>query len=308
VNWGFLSTAAINDLVLAGARLSDRVDVVAVGSRSADRARAWASERGIPRAHGSYEELLADDEVEAVYISLPNGLHVEWTLRALEAGKHVLVEKPFSRHAHEVERCFDLAEQRGLVLSEAFMWRHHPQTAKLVELVRDGAIGELRLVRAHFSFGLEYGPNVRWSPDLDGGAMMDVGCYCVSAARLFAGEPHATLVLATGPDVDARTVGVLRFDDGVLAHFDCGMDVVDRHELEIVGSDGALFTADPFHCRRPGIEVRRGGEVERIEIQPADPYRLELEDVTDAARDGRPPRLGREDAVGQARVLGTILS
>jgi D-xylose 1-dehydrogenase (NADP+, D-xylono-1,5-lactone-forming) len=306
VNWGFLSTAAINDLVLAGARQSDRVEVVAVGSRSGERARAWADERGIPRAHGSYEELLADDEVEAVYISLPNGLHVEWTLRALEAGKHVLVEKPFSRHAHEVQRCFDLADERGLVLSEAFMWRHHPQTARLLELAEE--IGPLRLVRAAFSFPLDRPDDVRWSAALDGGSLMDVGCYCISAARLLAGEPHLSVALATGPEVDAHLAGVLRFESGAIAHFDCGFDMPARDELEVVGAHGSLFLDDPWHCREPGIDLRHADDtVERIEIERVDPYMLELEDVTDAAREGREPLLGRADAVGQARVLETIL-
>jgi xylose dehydrogenase (NAD/NADP) len=307
VRWGFLSTAAINDLVLAGARQSDRVDVVAVGSRSLERARAWAGEREIPRAHGSYEELLADDEVEAVYISLPNGLHAEWALRALEAGKHVLVEKPFSPRVKDVETCFDAAAARGLVLSEAFMWRHHPQTARMVELA--GEIGPLRLVRAAFSFPLVgRDDDVRWSRELDGGSLMDVGCYCVSAARLLLGEPETVLALATGGDVDARLAGMLRFAGGELAHFDCGFDMPARDELEVVGADGSLWLDDPWHCRKPGIELRRGGEVERVEIERVDPYRLELEDVGDAARDGRPPLLGREDALGQARVLEAILS
>jgi len=308
VNWGFLSTAAINDSVLAGARASDRAEVVAVGSRSRERAEAWAAERGIPRAHGSYEDLLADDEVEAVYVSLPNALHAEWALRALQAGRHVLVEKPFSTSVREVERCFEEAERRGLVLSEGFMWRHHPQTDRMTGLVREGAIGELRLVRAHFSFTLDRPGDARWSAGLDGGSIMDVGCYCISAARLLAGEPSAVLALATGEEVDARAAGLLRFDSGVLAHYDCGLDLPPRHELEVVGAGGSLFLADPWHCREPVIEVRRGSSVDRIEVERADPYRLELEDLHDAVRDRRPPRLGRADAVGQARVLGTILS
>jgi xylose dehydrogenase (NAD/NADP) len=309
VRWGFLSTAAINDSVLAGARLSDRVDVVAVGSRSLERARTWADERGIARAHGSYEDLLADDEVEAVYISLPNGLHAEWALKALEAGKHVLVEKPFSRHAHEVERCFDAAEERGLVLSEGFMWRHHPQTRVLTELVDRGAIGELRLVRATFSFPLDRPDDVRWSAALDGGALMDVGCYCISGVRLLAGEPETVLAVATGDAVDARLAGLLRFAGGELAHFDCGFDLPARDELEVVGADGTLFLDDPWHCREPVIELRRSdGTEQRFDVEHADPYQLELEDISDAARDGRPPLLGRDDALGQARVLEAILS
>ena len=191
VRWGFLSTANINDKLLPGAQASPDVDVVAVASRDAGRAEAYARERGIERAYGSYEELLADPEVEAVYISLPNSMHVEWSIRALEAGKHVLCEKPLSRHPEDVERAFDAAEKADRILMEAFMYRHNPQTKRLVELVEGGAIGRLRLVRAAFSFPLDDASNVRLNAELEGGALMDVGCYCVSGSRLLAGEPEA---------------------------------------------------------------------------------------------------------------------
>src|SRR5919106_6537645 len=152
VNWGFLSTARINRLVLAGARESDRVDVVAVASRDRERADAYARENGIERAYGSYEALLADSEIEAVYISLPNSLHVEWSIRALEAGKHVLCEKPLDRRPQRVEEAFDAADRAGRFLMEGFMYRHHPQMARLRELVEDRAIGELRAITSVFTF------------------------------------------------------------------------------------------------------------------------------------------------------------
>src|SRR5262249_40949364 len=155
--WGLLGTAAINDKILTGARPSDRVEVVAVASRDARRAEEYARTRAIERAHGSYDALLEDDAVEAVYISLPNSMHIEWSIRALEAGKHVLAEKPLSRHPEEVARAFDVAERAGRVLSEAFMWRHHPQAARLRDLVAGRAIGRLRVVRATFGFNLVRG-------------------------------------------------------------------------------------------------------------------------------------------------------
>ena len=193
MKWGILSTAAINELVLAGARASDRVDVVAVASREFRRARRYALANDIERAHATYQALLSDPEVEAVYIPLPNARHVEWTRRALEAGKHVLVEKPFSRHAAEVAEVCELADRKGLVLAEAFMWRHHPQTARVLALVAEGAIGRLLVVRAAFSIPLEQlrgADDTRFDPALDGGSLMDVGCYCVSAIRLVSGaEP-----------------------------------------------------------------------------------------------------------------------
>src|SRR5882724_10723634 len=189
VKWGILSTAYINRKVIPGAHASERVELIAVASRDLRRAEEYAREWEIDRAYGSYEALLEDDDVEAVYISLPNNLHCEWSIRALEAGKHVLCEKPFSRHPDEVAAAFHAADQADRLLSEAFMYRHNPQTKRLTELVEGGAIGELRLIRAAFSYGLYDESNIRLRPDADGGALMDVGCYTVSGSRLLGGEP-----------------------------------------------------------------------------------------------------------------------
>jgi D-xylose 1-dehydrogenase (NADP+, D-xylono-1,5-lactone-forming) len=306
--WGIMSTAHINRLVLAGARESDRVDVVAVASRDRERAEAYARENQIERAHGSYESLLADPDVEAVYISLPNSLHVEWSVRALEAGKHVLCEKPLDRRPAEVERAFDAAERAGRLLMEAFMYRHSPQTARLTELVHGGAIGTLRVVRSSFSFSLGDPGNVRLAADLDGGALMDVGCYCVSGSRLLAGEPLQVYgEQVTGPSgVDVLFAGMLRFPDDVVAHFDCGFVLPGRDELEVVGSEGSLFLDDPWHAREPVIELRREGAVEEIALEPANSYRLELENLSDAIAGRAEPLLGRADAVGQARAIEAL--
>jgi xylose dehydrogenase (NAD/NADP) len=309
VRWGVLSTAGINRKVLPAVADSRAVDVVAIASRSHERAVEAARAHEIPRAHASYEDLLADPDVEAVYIPLPNGLHVEWTLAALRAGKHVLCEKALSPRPEDVERCFDAAEEAGLVLSEAFMWRHHPQADRLVELVRDGAVGELRLVRAAFSFTLAREGDVRWDAALDGGSLLDVGCYCVSGARLLAGEPEAVQAEAVeAPSgVDSRFAATMRFPGDVLATFDCGFDLPARDELEAIGSEGSLFLDDPWHSVEPVIELRRAGRgVERIELPRENPYRLELEEVSAAIREHRAPRLGREDALGQARALAAL--
>ena len=308
VKWGIVSTADINRKVIPGAHASDKVDLVAVASRDLARAEAYASEWEIPRAYGSYDELLADPEVEAVYISLPNTLHAEWSIKALEAGKHVLCEKPFSRHPEEVEASFDAAERNGRLLSEAFMYRHNPQTAKLVELVRGGAIGELRLIRSTFSYGLYDHDNIRLRTDVEGGALMDVGCYNVSGSRLLGGEPERLWGEAWyGPSgTDWVFTGTLRFPGDVIATFDCGTALVERDELEAVGSEGALFLDDPWHCNVPVIELRRGGEVERIELEPLDSYRLELENMSDAIRGEAELLLARDDATAQARALEAL--
>jgi D-xylose 1-dehydrogenase (NADP+, D-xylono-1,5-lactone-forming) len=308
VAWGLLSTAHINRLVLAGARESDRVDVIGVASRELGRAEEYAREHGIERAYGSYEGLLADPEIEAVYISLPNSLHVEWSIKALEAGKHVLCEKPLSRRAEEVERAFDVAEGAGRFLTEAFMYRHNPQTAKLKELVDEGAVGRLQLVRAAFSFPLRDSANVRLSADLDGGALMDVGCYCVSGSRLLAGEPEQVYgEQVTGETgVDVLFAGTMRFPGGTVAQFDCGLYLPMRDELEAIGDQGSVVLDDPWHCKEPVIVLRRDGAEERIAVTPADSYRLELENLSDAIRGESEPLLGREDAVGQARAIESL--
>ena len=308
VSWGFLSTANINDKLLAGAAESDRADVIAVASRDAARAEAYARERGIERAYGSYEELLADPDVEAVYISLPNSLHVEWSIRALEAGKHVLCEKPLSRRAADVERAFDVAEESGRLLMEAFMYRHNPQTARLKELVDGGAIGRLRLVRAAFGFRLTDAENVRLNSSLDGGGLMDVGCYCVSGTRLLGGEPeqvYGEQVLSQS-GVDELFTGTMRLPGDVLAQFDAGLVLPVRDELEAIGEAGSLFLDDPWHCKRPVIELRTAGGVEEIAVEPADSYRLQLENMSDAIRGEAEPLLGREDAMGQAHAIEAL--
>ncbi len=310
VQWGVLSTAHINAKFLTGVAQSDECDVLAVASRDAERAARYARANGIERSYGSYDELLDDPDVEVVYISLPNSLHVEWTERALRKGKHVLCEKPLSRRVAEVEAAFDVAESADRLLMEAFMWRHNPQTERLVELVQSGAIGRPTLVRAAFSFAIGAGDtaNVRLRADLEGGALMDVGCYCVSAARLLAGEPEAVSghQLIGGDGVDVAFAGSMRCGSDMLAHFDAGLALADRDELEVVGDQASLFLDDPWHCREPVIELRREGTVERIELPPADSYRLEAENLSAAIRGRAQPRLGRADAVGQARVIEAL--
>jgi predicted dehydrogenase len=309
VKWGILSTARINDLFIAGARQSASIEILAVASRERDHVEPYARERGIERAYSSYEALLGDPAVEVLYISLPNSLHVDWTIRALHAGKHVLCEKPLSRHTAEAERAFAVAEREGRLLMEAFMYRHHPQTRRVVELIADGVIGRVRLVRGAFGFAASDPANIRLSAALDGGALMDVGCYCVSGARLIAGEPVRVAAEQTvgGDGVDVVFAGTMRFADEVLAHFDCGLALAPRDELEVVGEDGSLFLDDPWHCREPVIEVRReGAPVERIEIERADPYLLEADNMSAAIRGEAAPLLGRDDAVGQARAIEAL--
>jgi predicted dehydrogenase len=306
---GLLSTAKINDRIVAGAAASDAVDVVAVASRDGARAQAYANGHGIGRAHAGYEALLADGDVEAVYVSLPNGLHHEWTLAALRAGTHVLCEKPYSRRPEEVEEAFAEAAERGRVLTEAFMYRHHPQTRRVRQLVDDGAVGRVRLIRAAFSFPLADPTDIRAQPELDGGALMDVGCYCVSGARLLAGEPERVLGEevrgATG--IDESFHGVLRFPGDVVGQFDCSFALPVRQELEVLGDDGVLRVDAPWRTDWSGdVTLRRDDGTEKIELPEADAYRLELENLATAARGLGAPLLDRADALGQARTIEAL--
>jgi predicted dehydrogenase len=235
-------------------------------------------------------------------------MHVDWSIRALEAGKHVLCEKPLSRHPEDVERAFDVADKAGRILMEAFMYRHNPQTQRLWELVEDGAIGRLRLVRAAFSFPLDDATNVRLSAELEGGGLMDVGCYCVSGSRLLGGEPEEVFgrQVLSPSGVDELFTGSLRFPGDVIAEIDCGLVLPIRDELEAIGEGGSVFLDDPWHCRKPVLELRREDGTERIELEPTDSYRLQLENMSSAIRGQAEPLLGREDALGQARAIEAL--
>jgi D-xylose 1-dehydrogenase (NADP+, D-xylono-1,5-lactone-forming) len=308
IRWGIISTARINSKFLVGARESSALEILAVASRERETAERYAAENGIERAYGGYDALLADPDVDVVYISLPNSLHVEWSIRALEAGKHVLCEKPLGRRTADVSRAFDVADREGRLLMEAFMYRHNPQTRCLVELVRDGAVGRVRLIRSAFSFAEADPANVRLTTALEGGALMDVGCYCVSGSRLIAGEPQRiSAEQVTGGDgVDIVFAATMRFADDVLAHFDAGLALDTRDALEVVGDEGTLFLDDPWHCLEPVIQLYRDGERELIELEVVNSYRLEAENMSAAIGGEAPPLLGRADATGQARAIEAL--
>jgi xylose dehydrogenase (NAD/NADP) len=308
VRLGLLSTARINEAILRGADGTDRVAVVAVASRDRERAEEYARSHEIERAHGSYEALLEDTDVEAIYVSLPNSLHVEWSLLALAAGKHVLCEKPLDRRPERVKEAFDAAEAAGLVLMEAFMYRHHPQTRRLQEVVSSGRIGELRFVLASFIAPISDPANVRMRPELDGGALMDLGCYCVNGARMLAGEPEVVFGQQVLGDtgVDLRFAGLLRFSGDVLAEIDCAFEMPYGSGLEALGSEGSAFVQNPWTCQDPAIVLRRGETVERVEVEDDDRYRLQLDNMSEAIRGEAEPLLGRSDALGQARTIAAL--
>lgn len=308
VNIGLSSTARVNRKIIAAAAASNSAEVTAVASRTAQRAMAYADEHAIERAHESYDSLLDDPQVDAVYVAAPNALHVDWSIRALEAGKHVLCEKPLSRHPSEVERAFDVAKRTGMILTEGFMYRHNPQTEKLVKLVGDGAIGTLSRIRAAFSFTIRDPGNVRLSAPLDGGSLMDVGCYCVHTARLLAGEPvavHAEQV-TSGNGVDLRFSGLIRFPGDVTCQFESALDLPREHRLEVVGTSGSLILDDPWHARRPELLLQTEDAEDRITLRPVDSYRLQLENFAAAIASRGEPLLRRRDALAQAGALEAL--
>ena len=272
LRWGLLGTARINRMVIPPLRVSGGNRLLAVASREAAKAAAYAKEWGIERAHGSYEALLSDPAIDAVYIPLPNHLHAEWAIRAARAGKHVLCEKPLALTVAEVDAMETAARESGVVLAEAFMYRHHPQTLKVKELVDGGAIGAVRFVRGTFSFPLSRPDDVRLRPEWGGGCLWDVGCYPLSFTRFLLGaepvEVFGSQVL--GPSgIDETFAGQLVFPGGVLAQVDAGFRSPFRAELEIAGThrddprappvEAGAGPADPPHAGRGDRGRRRGG-------------------------------------------------
>jgi len=302
VQWGILGTGSINERFLRHVREAPDAEFVAVGSRTPERAAEFASRYGIPRSFGSYEEMLADPAIEAVYICLPNSLHHHWTMQALAAGKHVLCEKPYSRRASDVVEAFDAAEASGLLLMEGFMWRHTPQARRFMEVLPE--IGPIRAIHASFSFRLEDPADVRMQADLDGGSPMDVGCYCISGSRMVAGSDpervYGEQVTPTG-GVDVRFTGVLGFGDGLTSTIVSGFQS-DHASLEAIGRDGALLLREPWTARPPAMWL---GDL-KIPIEPEDPYRLEVENFSAAIRGHGRPLLGRADALGQAQTIEAL--
>jgi D-xylose 1-dehydrogenase (NADP+, D-xylono-1,5-lactone-forming) len=317
VRWGVLSTARIGSLVVRATRRSRVARFVAVASRSDASAQRFADQHELDESYGSYEQLLDSASVDAVYISLPNSLHAEWTIKALEAGKHILCEKPFALRPEDAASAFDIAEQAGLVCVEGLMYRQHPQTLLVQRLLEEGAIGALKHVRAALTVRIEK-DDIRRSPALGGGALTDLGCYCASAARLFAGNPHRVFAEAVreGTGIDMRLAATMRHPHDVITQFDIGFDLPRRDELELIGTEGTMVITDPWLCRAETIELRRDGGSESRSVDPEgrfalahddyDVYRIELETISEAIAGGAGLPFGRTDAIDQARLLEAL--
>jgi predicted dehydrogenase len=311
LRWGLLGTARINRRLIPAIRATRRSTVAAVASRTAAHAESYAAEWAIPVAHASYDGLLRDPAIDAVYVPLPNALHVEWTLRALDAGKHVLCEKPLALNPEDVDRVEAVARARQRVVAEAFMYRHEPLTGRLLALVAGGAIGRLTAIDTGFTFTQQRPHDVRLDPALGGGSLWDVGCYAVGLARLVAGaEPESAFgwcaLGASG--VDESFSGLLRFPAAVVATIHSSFRSPYRAWFEAIGTDGVLSLARPF---RPApsdtITLIRGDEVERVDVDGSPLHFVRLvEDFVAAALDGRPTAVSLAESRGNAAALAAL--
>jgi predicted dehydrogenase len=316
---GIMSTADIaRGKVIGGMRRGSRTEVVAIASRDGARAAQVARELGIPRAHSSYEALLADPDVDAVYIPLPNNLHADWTIAAARAGKHVLCEKPLAMTAAEAERMIESCRAAGVVLMEAFMYRHHPSWLAVHDLVADGRIGRLTAIQSWFSYFNDDAANIRNIVAAGGGALYDVGCYCVNLSRmLFAAEPvrvKAALVRDRHMGVDVLTSAILEFESGI-ATFTCSTRVESDQRVHIYGTKGRISIEIPFNIppdRPTRVFVTAGGDppvapsTETLTFPPLDAYGAEADAFAAVVLDGAPLPVPAEDAVANLRVIEEI--
>jgi D-xylose 1-dehydrogenase (NADP+, D-xylono-1,5-lactone-forming) len=313
LRWGILGPGRIAPRIVRALADNPRGELHAVAGRDPERARAFAARHGAPRAHPTFDALLADPDVDVVYVALPNGLHAPWTIRALEAGKHVLCEKPLALTAAEVDAIAAAAERNGRIAVEAFMYLHHPQTLKTLELVRSGALGTVQVVSAAFSFLLDGATDPRIDPELGGGSLWDVGCYPVSIARRIAGEePDGIAGFARFDErgVDRTFVGVLRFPGGLVAHFESGFAAPDRERVEVVGSAATLVVDHPFLPEPDGppprLTIVRDGVAEPVAVESIDDYRAEVDDLHAAILDGAPPRVDLAFSRGGIATLAEL--
>jgi predicted dehydrogenase len=314
LRWGVISTANIGRAaVIPALQRSGNGKLVAVASRDDEKARAFAAQQGIPRSYGGYEALLAAEDIDAVYIPLPNSLHRQWTIKAAEAGKHILCEKPLALNAAECDEMASAAEQHDVVLMEAFMYRFHPQTEKVLELLQSGAIGEPRLINAAFTFRLSNPANIRLSAELGGGSLMDVGCYCVNISRTLVGaEPVEVQAFAnwgtTG--VDEEMVGTLRFADGLLAQFSCGLTLERREFYQVAGPDGYIELQSAFLPGTGDTTIHehhgRQGTVAHT-ISGVDEYQLMVEHFADCVLHKLPVRYPPAEAAANMRVIEALI-
>jgi len=312
LNWGLLSTARINRALIPPLQVSKRNHLLAVASRAQETADAYARGQKIPRAYGSYESLLADPEIDVIYNPLPNHLHAEWTIKAVEAGKHVLCEKPLALNVAEVDAIQSAARKQGRIVAEAFMYRHHPQTHKVQEIIKSGSLGTLKLIRGSFSFVLSREEDIRLlDPAMGGGSIWDVGCYSISYARTVLGANPLEVFgwQVTGQTgIDETFVGQMRFEHDVHAQFDSSFAIPFHTFMEIIGSEGTLSIPKPFKPQvNERIFITRDDKTETLKIKGQELYIGEVEDMADCILLGRAPRISLNDSRANVAVISALL-
>ena len=311
LRWGLMSTARINRSLIPPLRNSKQNKLAAVASRTQAQADDYAREWKIPKAYGSYESLLADPEIDVIYNSLPNHLHAEWTIKAAQAGKHVLCEKPLALSVAEVDAIEAAARQAGVVVTEAFMYRHHPQALKARELVATGAIGQLLVIRGVFTISLDRPQDIRLDPAKGGGCVWDLGCYPVSYARYLAdAEPLEVfgwqVIGASG--VDEVFSGQLRFPGEVLAQFQASFRLPYNAVMELAGTKGTLRVPTPFlESQDVVLQLVHGDHSEIIPTPGPDRYLLEVENLSAAILEGQPPRISLAHSRANVAALAALL-
>lgn len=316
IRWGILSTANIGrKRVVPAMQQSSNGEVAAVASRSLEKAKSFAAETGIPTAYGSYEDLINDPDIDAIYNPLPNSEHVEWSIRCAEAGKPVLCEKPLARNAADAQKMVDAFVSRNILFAEAFMYRFHPRIQKVREMLTEGTLGTLQSLAAVFSFVAQNEDDIRLSQPLAGGALRDVGCYCINIIRLMSGEePHATAAFARVGEksqVDETLSGLLEFPSGVVGHFDCSLRAQFAHFCDIRGTHGRILLENAFvpGANEPTvIHYWHGNQYEEIAIDPANQYTLMAEDFADSVLNRRSPRFAPQDGVQNMQVIDRLLA
>jgi len=313
VRWGLLSTANINRRLIPAIRASNRGELVAVASRSLEKAEAYAAQWDIPHAFGSYEEMLLSGLIDAVYISLPNHLHAEWSIRALQAGVHVLCEKPFALTVEQVDAMIAASRKHGRVLAEAFMYRHHPQTKITREWVSSGKLGEICLVHGAFNFQLRSRQNIRLQPEYGGGALWDVGVYPLSFAQYLLGEAPQWVVGSQwvgDSGVDETFSGQMHYSGDRVAQFTCSFRSPLYTYMEIIGTEGRLTLNKPFiglDSDRHLIFYPNESEPVEIPVPHQDLYLGEVEDMHAAILDGAPNEISLDETRHHVQTVVALL-
>jgi D-xylose 1-dehydrogenase (NADP+, D-xylono-1,5-lactone-forming) len=310
LRWGLLCTARINRSVIPPIRLSKRSELVAVASRTRESASRYAATWEIPHFYSSYEDLLADPEIDVIYNSLPNALHAEWSIKAMQMGKHVLCEKPLTINVNEAEAVMTASKNTGRIITEAFMYRHHPQTLLVKQMIDDGKIGKIQLIRGSFCYSNTRPSDIRFDPALGGGSLWDIGCYPISYTRYLTGKEPTEVFgyQVTNPNgVDLSFAGQLLFPGRVISQFECSFVTPYKVEMEITGDKGRIKIPDPYKPgKRAKIYFQHKGQEQIINIKGPELYQGEIEDLEDAILLEKPARISLEESRGNISTIEAL--